>query len=1121
MKKTFFKNLFRDIKNTFSRFLSIVVIIAVGVSFYAGVRATSPDMKMSGDYYFNKSNFMDFKIISTLGLTEDDLSEIKKQKEVKSAEGSYSIDAVIEKDKQLLVLNINSLPREEGINNIRITSGRRPKSNNEAIVEERFLKENKLKLNDKIILKSGNDSKLEESLNNIEFKIVGTVKSPLYISAQRQLSSVGNGSVRGFVYVLPGVFKSEVYTEIYIRSDSEQSRESLLNNESYNNSNKGIEKALKDIGVVRNKIRYEDVIKSSEDKIKEAENKLHSSKKEAQDKFVEGYKKLDVAKEKIAKGKDELKENEIIYNQKMLDGEKRIEEGKSKIKSAENEIKLKSEEIKNGKLRIAEGKKKLDNSEKELNLGKKEASESISSEISRNLSDLKAKLDADPTNPIYIQQYNSLNYVYENNIKGKDFDSMYSSLKNDNMLDIINNYFHIESVKSNFNKAASEISAGRIKIAQEKKLLIQGETQLNVGISELQLSKKKISDSQIELDKGRQEGLKKLNKGRKELQDGERQLNLNLEKLKTEEKSANNKFKEAEEKIEKNKKKLKEFKEPDWYVLGRATNVGYETYRQDSNRIDNIGKAFPLIFFLVAALVSLTTMTRMVQEKRIEIGTFKALGYSRASIVAHYLIYALSASLIGSLIGILIGFRLFPPLIMNAYSSLYAIPASITPFNTGLALQASILAILFTATAAVAATLEELREVPASLMRPKPPKSGKEILLERITFIWRRLSFTKKVTARNIFRYKQRLFMTVIGIAACTGLMITGFGLKEGIVGATERQFGEIYKYHMQGTLTKTIDDKEKNNIKEKILNKDNVKSVIFTYSKNATTKKKDSKNEGINEDIYVVVPESKDKINNYINLTMNDKALSINNEGVVLTEKLSRLINKKVGDNIVINLNDKDIEVKIAGITEQYIQHYVYMSPEYYKKITGARVDFNSFYGILKDTSHASENNLAKDLKGIKGINSVGFKNNIYVDYNKSMESVNTVVLVLIISAGVLAFVVIYNLTNININERRRELATIKLLGFYNNELANYIYRENIILTIIGSLTGILMGIFLHRFIIITAETNIIMFLRKISPIYFLYSVLLTMVFSVVVNLAMYKRFDKIDMIESLKSAE
>ncbi|WP_102401392.1 FtsX-like permease family protein [Haloimpatiens massiliensis] len=1117
MKKTFLKNLFRDIKNTFSRFLSIVVIIAVGVSFYAGVRATSPDMKMSGDYYFNKNNFMDFKIISTLGLTEDDLSDIKKQRGVKKAEGSYSIDAVIEKNKQLLVLNINSLPREDGINNIRIISGRTPKSNNEAIVEERFLKENKLKLNDKIILKSGNDSKLEDSLNNTEFKIVGTAKSPLYVSAQRQLSSVGNGSVRGFVYVLPEVFKSEIYTEIYVRSDSEQSRESLLNNESYNNANKGIEKALKDIGVVRNKIRYEDVIKSSKDKIKEAENKLYSSKKEAQDKFVEGYKKLDAAREKIAKGKDELKENEIIYNQKMLDGEKRIEEGKSKIKSAENEIKLKSEEIKNGKLRIAEGKKNLDNSEKELNLGKKEAAERISSEISRNLSDLKAKLDADPTNHIYIQQHNSLNYVYENNIKGKDFDSMYSSLKNDNMLDIINNYFHIESVKSNFDKAALEISAGRMKIAQEEKLLIQGENQLNAGIAELQISKKKISDSQIELDKGRQEGLEKLNEGRRELEDGEKQLNSNLQKLKEEEKSANNKFKEAEAEIEKNKKKLKELKDPDWYVLGRSTNVGYETYRQDSNRIDNIGKAFPLIFFLVAALVSLTTMTRMVQEKRIEIGTFKALGYSRASIVAHYLIYALSASLIGSLIGILIGFRLFPPLIIDAYSSIYAIPDSVTPFNTGIALQAAILAVLFTATAAVAATLEELREVPASLMRPKPPKSGKEILLERITFIWRRLSFTKKVTARNIFRYKQRFFMTVIGIAACTGLMITGFGIKGGIIGATERQFGEIYKYHMQGTLTKNIDDSEKNSIKEKITNKDNVKSVLFTYSKNATTKKEDSKN----EDIYVVVPEDKDKFNDYINLTMDGKALNINDEGVVLTEKLSRLTNKKVGDNIVINLNDKDIEVKIAGITEQYIQHYVYMSPEYYKKIIGDRVDFNSFYGLLKDTSHASENNLAKDLKGIKDINSVGFKNNIYVDYNKSMESVNTVVLILIVSAGVLAFVVIYNLTNININERRRELATIKLLGFYNNELANYIYRENIILTIIGSLTGIFMGIFLHRFIIVTAETNIIMFLRKISPIYFLYSILLTMVFSIVVNLAMYKRFDKIDMIDSLKSAE
>lgn len=1117
MKKTFFKNLTRDIKKTLSRFMSIVIIIAVGVAFYAGVRATSPDMKISGDSYFNKNNLMDYKLISTLGLTKDDAAEIGKQKGVTQVEGSYSIDAVIEKDKKQLVLNINSQPDKSGINNIKMINGRKAEKTDEAVVEEKFLDENKFKLGDKIVLKSGNDTNINDNLKNTEFKIVGTAQSPLYVSAQRQLSSVGNGSVRGFVYILPEVFKSEVYTEIYVRTDSAKSKNSLLDNEGYVNHNESIEKELKDLGISRNEIRYADVFKTANDKLSEAQAKLDSSKKEAAEKFADGYKQLKDAQDKIDQGKKELEKNQAIFNKKMADSSKQIDDGKKQISLAENQINSSKSELENGKLQLVNGKKQLDDSEAQLNAGKQQAADKISSSISQQVDNAAKLMASDPSNLTYVYQYNAISQLYEKDIKGKSFDDMYSSLKSDNQLDNLKNYFDIQALKDNFDKSAAAISSGRQQLEQNQQKLRVGEAQLNQGIIQLEASKKKIADAEVQLNKGRQEGLTKLSSGRKQLEDGQREIDTNTAKLKSEEEKANAKIKDGEAEIQKNRDKLNDIKKPDWYVLGRSANVGYETYRQDSDRIDNIGKAFPLIFFLVASLVSLTTMTRMVQEKRIEIGTFKALGYSRAAIVSHYLIYSLSASVIGSLLGISVGFRLFPPLIMNAYGSLYAIPDSITPFNTGIALQASIIAILFTCIAAVAATLDELREVPASLMRPKPPKSGKKIFLERVGFIWKRLSFTEKVTARNIFRYKQRLFMTVIGIAACTGLMITGFGLKEGIIGATETQFSDIYRYDMQGTLNKNVSEADKNDIKQKAENNSNVKSILFTYSKNGSVKEGNSKS----QDAYVIVPEDKTDLNQYINLTIKGKALKLEDDGVIVTEKLSKLVNKKVGDKIEITLNDKVIEAKIAGITEHYIQHYIYISPAYYQKITGSNVNYNSFYGLLKSTSENDENNTSSNLKTISNVNSVGFKNNVHVDYNKSINSINSVVLVLIVSAGVLAFVVIYNLTNINITERRRELATIKLLGFYDHELAAYIYRENMILTVIGSLTGIIMGILLDKFVLTTAETNVIMFLRKISPIYFLYSVLLTILFSVVVNLAMYKRFDKIDMIESLKSAE
>ena len=1059
MKKTFFKNLFRDIKKTFSRFLSIVIIIAIGVAFYAGVRATSPDMKKSADAYFNESGFMDFKLISTLGLTNDDIEQTQKLKGVKEVQGSFSIDVVVEKDKHSLVLNVNSVPPENGINQMRIVSGRLPKANNEVVVEKGFLKTNNFKIGDVIELKSGeDDNKIGDNLKISKFKIVGEALSPIYLSAQRQLSSVGNGSVKGFLYILPGVFKSEYYTEIYLKMDNEVSKDSLITNEEYKVASKSMEQSLKDFGVIRSKARYTQIVSDASGKIKTAQEKLDKSKKDAADKFSEAYKKLADAKTKIDDGKVELTKNQTMYNQKKALGEKQI----------------------------ALAKNKLIDSQKQLNLGKVQAASKISSAIALKVDEAKKQLDTDPTNEAFRSQYNGINQIYLGSIKGKDFETMYTSLKNNGAIVQIKPYFDIELLKNNFDSSKNKIDSGWQQLNQQEKLIAKGKVDLDAA---------KIK-----------------------LAGGEKEVNENMKKLKSEEEKANVKIKDGELKIKESKDKINDIKYPEWYVLGRSANLGYETYRQDSDRIDNIGKAFPLIFFLVAALVSLTTMTRMVQENRIEIGTLKALGYSRTAITTHYLIYALLASITGTLIGISFGFRLFPPLIMNAYGTLYAIPSSLTPFNPGLALQASLIAIIFTSLAAVAASLEELREAPSSLMRPKPPKAGKTILLERVTFIWKRLSFTNKVTARNIFRYKQRFFMTVIGIAVCTGLMITGFGLKSGIIGAAEGQFTDIYKYDMLSTFRGDLEGDKIDITKNKVMLDSNIKSVLFSYTKNSTVNLYKSGR----EDAYVVVTEDKNEINKYIKLTTTKgEELKLNDNGVIITEKLSKLMNKKVGDTFDVTINDKVVKAKISGITKHYLQHYIYMSPDYYKKITGENLKFNGFYGLLKSITDSSEDKTTKVLTAIEDVGSVSYKNKSQFDFNKTTKSINSVVLVLIVSAGVLAFVVIYNLTNININERKRELSTIKLLGFYDSELALYIYRENIILTVIGSLAGISVGILLNNYVITSSETNVMMFMREIDPIYFLYSVLLTISFSVIVNLAMYKEFGKIDMIESLKSAE
>jgi putative ABC transport system permease protein len=1127
MGKSFFKNLLRDIKKTLSRFLSIVVIIAVGVSFYAGIRASSPDMKISGDYYFTNTNLMDFKLISTLGITADDIEEFKKTEGVTSVEGSRSVDAVTVKDQVSLVLNVNSLPAADGINNVRIVQGRRPADAGEAIVEESFLKERKLSLGDKLVLESGNDKDLKDTLKTTEFIITGTAESPLYVSEQRQLSSVGNGSVKGFVYILPEVFIDDIFTEAYVRCKSAASDSSLADNDTYKESTDSIKTALKSLGADRAQLRKDDILSEANAKISDAQEELAAGRLEAADKFADARSELQSGRDQLAQGRAELaaSREKADQGQAELDASReQVEQGRDKLVASREQLEQGQAELdaqadafslqKAAALpQIQQAVAQLDAAEQQLEDQKALAAQSIASGMTASLAALKAQLDADPANEALAAQYSAMSSLYENNIAGRDFDTMYSLLSRDGSLAMVDSTTGISSIKAQFDSGEAALDASRQQLEEQKAQLDSAEEQIAAGEAELDSAEEQIAAGQAELDAGYEQ----MAQAETELKAGESEIADNEALLANEEAKAAGKFEDAEAEIQKALGKLSEIETPDFYALGRSENVGYETYRQDGDRINSIGKVFPLIFFLVAALVSLTTMTRMVQEKRIEIGTFKALGYSRGAIVSHYLIYALSASFIGSILGISIGFSLFPPLIMNAYTSLYTIPDKLYPFNPEIALQASGIAILFTVLAAVASTLDELREVPASLMRPKPPKSGKTILLERIPFIWRRLSFTKKVTARNIFRYKQRLFMTVIGIAACTGLMITGFGLKGAISGSTENQFNKIYKYDILTTLTSTVNSYEKSEMAESLATDSNLKSTLFAYSKNASAAKKSSGS----EDAYVVVPEHKEELNSYIELTTGKEPLELTDDGAILTKKFSNLIGKGVGDTFELTINDRTVTVKVSAVTEHYVQHYIYMSPAYYKSLTGEDVQYNSFYGLLNDTSDAAQNKTSEILSSIDGVNSVSYINNVYLDLGKSMDSINAVVLVLIISAGVLAFVVIFNLTNININERRRELATIKLLGFYNPELAAYIYRENILLTLLGSITGIGLGILLTTLVINTAETNVMMFYRSINPLYYLYAVMLTMAFSAVVNLAMYGKFDKIDMIESLKSAE
>ena len=558
-----------------------------------------------------------------------------------------------------------------------------------------------------------------------------------------------------------------------------------------------------------------------------------------------------------------------------------------------------------------------------------------------------------------------------------------------------------------------------------------------------------------------------------------------------------------------------------WYYIDRTKNSGYTEFRDDAARIDAIASVFPFFFFAVAALVSLTTMTRMVDEERTQIGSLKALGYSRRSIAVKYVSYAAMASVLGGLAGLLIGFQLFPRVIYKAYLIMNRLPPIHPPFRMELAWITLLTAVIGTSLAALFAILTSLHATPATLMRPKAPKIGKRVFLEKIHFIWKRMGFIEKITARNLFRYKKRFFMTVIGIAGCTALILTGFGLKDSISGIVEKQYGEIMKYDLQIVFENTVTDPKTDKTFSWLSDSGEIKSITPVSAQ--TTKVVSSKKADTLQ-ATLIVPSNIEDFFSYADLRtrVGKEALSFSDEGVILTEKLAYLKNVGVGDTITLQgIDDKNISVTVAGICENYLYHYIYMTPTLYEKLYGGHAPITAAFAKLSDTSTGAINDFKDTLMNQSNIAGSIFIPIVKGEFGNIFTSLNYVMLVLLISAFALAMVVLYNLTNININERIREIATIKVLGFYDMEVSTYVFRENAIITILGAGFGLVLGTFLHSFVVQTAEIDMIMFGRDIAPVSFLISFALTLLFSLLVNVVMHFYLKKISMVESLKSIE
>lgn len=1139
MTKSLLKNTFREIKNSKARFISIMAIIALGVGFFAGIKATVPSMYNLAESYYNEQNLMDYRLVSTVGFDEDDIKAVEKNEGVSFVMPSYFSDAQLSAESGGNVVRLIAVPKKYNgnaeLNSLVLKEGRMPKKPNEILVEHDSMSGTRYKIGDKITLsKKAGDSDLTEQLNCLEYTVVGLVNSPLYISYERGTTNIGNGKISEYMYIGQDCFKAERYTELYVKADFSEKYSAFSND--YEKNSETFAKTLEKTANAQCEVFNKDVIEKSKDELEDTKNeysdkkskaekqlddakdKINESKKEFDEKISAAQNELDSAKTQIESGRNELESSKNEYYSKIAYAENEISKQETQLKNAENEYnKSKSDfdsqitsaqnEINNGKAEYETAYNEFKNTqEPQLLAGIEQAQLAVDS--------LKAAIAVE-TNP---DVQSILNAQLEQAQQTLDNISLQYSQA----------ISQFEETESTLNSAQAELDLKKSEFQQQLDLTLaqieNGKDALKNGKSELETQKRDGYNKLAEAENSLNSAQSQYDNGLKELEtqktDGQQKLDDAQKEYDKEKSKADKKFAEAEEEINNAQEKLDKISSPEWYVFTRDDNPGYSSFSQNADRLDAVASVFPVFFLLVAVLVCVTTMTRLIEEKRTEIATFKALGYSNISIVAKFVIYALIAAIIGSVIGTVIGVCTLPFIIFNAYKIMYYIGDISLVLNVASIVLGIAAAVLCTTVVSVVVCMRSLSHKPAEAMRPKAPKPGKRILLEYITPLWNRFSFTAKLTARNLFRYKSRLCMTVIGVAGCTALIVAAFGLLNSFDPLTKDQFETIYKYDAVIVPKESGTQEELDYLISEVENKENVSNFMLTSQEDATV---EFNGKIKNESTYLTVVQNSEKLNSTISLhtRTGNEELALTDNGVLINEKLSEEFGIKTGDTIKVSGKFGENAATVCGIFEQYLQNYIYMTPTLYNTLYGKNPSYNILDVKLKDNSQTAQESFSSEILKDDRVAAVSFIASSLEEFKNMLNSLNLVVLVMIICAAALAFVVLYNLTNINIAERVREIATFKVLGFNNKETSSFIYKENIVLTLLGIIFGLVLGIFLTSFIVHTVEIDNIMFGRVIYPTTYIFAAGFTMLFSLIVNAVMSFKIKDVNMVESLKSVE
>ena len=1008
-----FKNSFRKIWKSKGRFLSLILIVILGTSFFAGVRETASDMIKTLDNYYDDTNLYDFKIVSTMGLTDDDIKSLEEIDGIKEVEETYSFDTLIEGN----AVKVSAL---SNISSVTLTDGRMPKKTNECLGEDESFK-----IGDTITIED------DTYLENNTCKVVGTINSSSYIYENKGLSSVGDGKLDSLLYVPKDNFKLDYYTEIYLLADN--TKEELSYSDEYNDIISKVNKELQELKPLRETARYEQILKEAMDRVSKAENELNKVKDENEEKFNDALTELNSNKIKLDEGLAEYNSNLNTLNKIKESTELELNNGFNALNNAKDEF---NRALLNTGLTV-------DTLESTLNT------------ISDNIKELEKQLEGlDPS------------------------DSLYETLN-----------ARVNELKTNKTNIETLINTNNTLTEQENTLnssLNTWNNEYNRTLKELNKAKKEIDDGYIDLEKGYDEY--------------NANYNLYLEEIA----NYDNEINEAKEEIQ-------TIEKPIWYLLTREDLTGYTSFYESATKVDSIAAVFPIFFILIAFLMAFNTMNRMIEEERSEIGAFISLGIKKTTVTFSYLLYVFIACVIGLVIGLSVGYTLIPRILYTVYAASFTIPELSTYANPYACLIIVLTTIILMNLVVFITLIKDFKLAPATILRPEAPKAGKKILLERIKSFWKHLSFSWKITLRNLFRYKKRIFMTVLGIAGCTALLLTGFGIKDSLSDLLDIQYGKITHYDATIVLNDEVNKDDVTNS----LNDNDITNYINTNISSFTFKANNK-----NLDFTLITFMEDDNVSDYVTLKSTDGSnLTLNDDGVIVTEKMAQLLDAKVGGNISIRNSDNELFiVKVSGICENYISNFMYMNSTYYKEIFNDD-NYNSYLVNLSETTNKEK--LSNNLLDTGYFGAIQYTEDNMKMFNDIIAGMNNIVYLIILFSSFLAITVLYNLTIININERKREIATLKVLGFRDREVSSYVYRETIIMTIVGIIVGIFLGFSLNAFILMIAETDEILFIKTIKPLSYVLSFIIIIVFSIIVQVITYFILKKVDMIDSLKSVE